>query len=94
MSHLSSQILQAVEELSLADQRQILDFAEFVLEISRRSRQIEPRDSFQLPFVQATGSEQSLGKLSFFDVAQAAIGAGEGPEDLSTNLDYMQEYGQ
>ncbi|MBW4660228.1 MAG: hypothetical protein KME15_16250 [Drouetiella hepatica Uher 2000/2452] len=31
---------------------------------------------------------------SFFEVAQAAIGAGEGPGDLSTNSDYMQSYGQ
>jgi hypothetical protein len=30
---------------------------------------------------------------SFFDVAQASIGAGEGPGDLSTNPDYMQGYG-
>jgi hypothetical protein len=29
---------------------------------------------------------------SFFEVAQASIGAGEG--DLSTNPDYMQGYGQ
>ncbi|MFM2430509.1 MAG: hypothetical protein RLZZ511_1722 [Cyanobacteriota bacterium] len=31
---------------------------------------------------------------SFFDVAQASIGAGEGPGDLSTNPGYMQGYGQ
>lgn len=31
---------------------------------------------------------------SFFDSAQSAIGAGEGPADLSNNLDYMQGYGQ
>jgi hypothetical protein len=31
---------------------------------------------------------------SFFEVAQASIGAGEGPGDLSTNPDYMQGYGQ
>lgn len=30
---------------------------------------------------------------SFFEVAQASIGAGERPGDLSTNPDYMQGYG-
>jgi hypothetical protein len=38
--------------------------------------------------------KSTLGETpSFFDVAQASIGAGEGPGDLSTNPDYMQGYG-
>ncbi|MGC1307766.1 MAG: DUF2281 domain-containing protein [Phormidesmis sp.] len=39
-------------------------------------------------------SSGSKDARSFFEVAQAAIGAGEGPGDLSTNLSYMQGYGQ
>ena len=39
-------------------------------------------------------TEPEITPQSFFEAAQAAIGAGEGPGDLSTNLDYMQGYGQ
>jgi hypothetical protein len=38
--------------------------------------------------------KSNLGETpSFFDVAQASIGAGKGPGDLSTNPEYMQGYG-
>jgi Protein of unknown function (DUF2281) len=78
MSHLSEQILQTVEVLPAEDQQQVLDFVEFIWAKRRQARTMEPE---QTP-------------RSFFEVAQASIGAGEGPGDLSTNPDYMQGYGQ
>jgi hypothetical protein len=78
MSYLSEQILQTVEALPIEDQQQVLDFVEF-LWVKRR---------------QASITEPETAPGSFFEVAQALIGAGEGPGDLSTNQDYMQNYGQ
>jgi hypothetical protein len=78
MSHLSQQILQTVEALPASDQQQVLDFVEF-LQTKRRATAI-------------VESESDV--TSFFEVAQASIGAGEGPGDLSTNPEYMQGYGQ
>lgn len=78
MSHLSEQILQTVEVLPVEDQRQVLDFVQFIL----AKRQ------------QAQTTESETEPKSFFEVAQASIGAGEGPGDLSTNPDAMQGYGQ
>jgi hypothetical protein len=78
MSYLSEQILQNIEALPAEDQAQVLDFVEF-LRAKRRKAHITELES--LP-------------RSFFEVAQTAIGAGEGPGDLSTNPDYMQGYGQ
>jgi hypothetical protein len=78
MSHLSEKILQTVEALPTQDQRQVLDFVEFLW----AKRQ------------QARTTESETAHRSFFEVAQASIGAGEGPGDLSTNPDYMQGYGQ
>jgi hypothetical protein len=78
MSHLSEQILQTVEALSVEEQQQVLNFVQ-LLWVKRQ---------------QARTSESETASRSFFDVAQAVIGAGEGPGDLSTNPDYMQGYGQ
>jgi hypothetical protein len=78
MSHLSERILQTVEALPTEDQRQVLDFVEFI----RAKRQ------------QARTTEPETAERSFFEVAQDLIGAGEGLGDLSTNPDYMQGYGQ
>ncbi len=78
MSPISEQILQTVETLPEEDQKQILDFVEF-LEAKRRK---------------TSSTKTKAARLSFFEVAQASIGAGEGPGDLSTNSDYMQGYGQ
>ena len=89
MSHLSQQILQTVEELPTADQRQVLDFVKFIWTKRQQSRVTETEISPRSPLEQATGHE-----ISFFDVAQDLIGAGEGSGDLSTNPDYMQGYGQ
>ena len=77
MSHLSEQILQTVEALPTEDQQQVLDFVEFI----RAKRQ------------KASTTEPKTVTRSFYEVAQASIGAGEGPGDLSTNPDYMQGYG-
>jgi hypothetical protein len=78
MSHLSEQILQTVEALPAQDQQQILDFVEFIWAKRQKASTTEPETT----------------PRSFFEVAQASIGAGEGPGDLSTNPDYMQGYGQ
>jgi hypothetical protein len=78
MSHLYEQILQTVEALSAEDQQQVLDFVEFLWAKRQKPRTMESEMTPQ----------------SFFEVAKAAIGAGEGPGDLSTNPDYMHGYGQ
>ena len=78
MSHLAEQILQTVEALPAEDQQQVLNFVEF-LQAKRQQARI---------------AEHETAPRSFFEVAQASIGAGEGPGDLSTNPDYMQGYGQ
>ena len=78
MSHLSEQILQTVEALPTEDQQQVLDFVEFLWAKRQQARIAEAETTLR----------------SFFQAARAAIGAGEGPGDLSTNPDYMQGYGQ
>ena len=78
MSHLSEQILQTVEALPVEEQQQVLDFVEFIWAKHQKASATEPKTATR----------------SFFEVAQASIGAGEGPGDLSTNPDYMQGYGQ
>jgi hypothetical protein len=78
MTHLSEQILQTVEALPAEDQKQVLDFVQFLWVKRQHASITEPETAPQ----------------SFFDVAQAVIGAGEGPGDLSTNPDYIQGYGQ
>ena len=77
MSYLSEQILQTVEALPIEDQQQVLDFVEFIWTKRQKASTTEPETT----------------PRSFFQVAQASIGVGEGPGDLSTNPDYMQGYG-
>lgn len=78
MPPLSQQILKGVEVLPEADQRQILDFVEFL------------KSKRQQPVVRPLGEAPK----SFAEVARASIGAGKGPGDLSTNPAYMEGYGQ
>jgi hypothetical protein len=78
MSSLSKQILQTIEVLPTEDQRQVLSFVEFLW----KKRQ----EAIAMPL--------ETNSPSFFDLAHASIGAGEGPGDLSTNPDYIQGYGQ
>jgi len=56
----------------------LLDFVEFLWLKHQNARTTDPETA----------------PRSFFEVAQASIGAGEGLGDLSTNPDYMQGYGQ
>ncbi|MGB3293783.1 MAG: DUF2281 domain-containing protein [Phormidesmis sp.] len=78
MSPLSEQILQNIAVMPEEDQRQILDFVEF---LKAKRQKIAPTETDATP-------------RSFLETAQAAIGMGEGPGDLSTNSVYMQGYGQ
>ena len=78
MSHLSEKILQTVEALPPEEQQQVLDFVQFLQAKRQKLKTAEPEIVSQ----------------SFFEVAQASIGAGEGPGDPSTNPDYMRGYGQ
>ena len=78
MSSLPRQILQTVEVLPTEDQHQVLSFVESLWR--------KPQEAITTPL--------EPNSPSFFEVAQASIGAGEGPGDLSTNPDYMQGYGQ
>lgn len=78
MSPLSQQVVQGLEALPEADQRQILDFVEF---LKAKRQQAETRALGEKP-------------KSFAEVARASIGAVKGPGDLSTNPAYMEGYGQ
>ena len=78
MSSLPRKILQTVEVLPTEDQYQVLSFVESLW----KKRQ------------EAITTSLETNSPSFFEVAQASIGAGEGPGDLSTNPDYMQGYGR
>jgi hypothetical protein len=78
MSYLSEQILQKVEALPIEDQQKVLDFVEFIW--TKRQK--------------ASTTELETTPHSFFEVAQASIGVGEGLGYLSTNPEYMQGYGQ
>ncbi|MGB3297741.1 MAG: DUF2281 domain-containing protein [Phormidesmis sp.] len=78
MPSLSDQILQAIQGLSEEDQRQVLNFAEFL--ISKRQ--------------QAVAEESKAAPQSFFEAAKDVIGTVEGPSDLATNPAYMEGYGQ
>lgn len=80
MSPLTQQVVQGIEGLPEPEQRQILDFVEFLMTKRQRS-------SKQLP------NEEEEPK-SFAETARNIIGMGEGPGDLSTNPDYMEGYGQ
>ena len=78
MSYLSEQIVQTVEALPIEDQQQVLAFVEFIW----------------TKLEKASTTELETTPRSFFQVAQASIGVGEGPGDISTNPEYMQGYGQ
>lgn len=78
MSQISEQILQTIELLPEEDQLQILDFVEFLQAKRQQAKLVESKAAAK----------------SFFETAQSFIGAGAGPGDLSTNLDYMKGYGQ
>lgn len=81
MSPLSQQVVQGIEGLPEADQRQILDFVEFLM-----AKRQQPSER--------SLSEESGEPKSFAEVARASIGAGKGPGDLLTNPAYMEGYGQ
>lgn len=78
MSQLSERIFQTVKVLPENDQQQVLDFVEFLQSKRQSEKAVDAKPSSQ----------------SFFEVAQASIGVGEGPGDLSTHSQYMQGYGQ
>jgi hypothetical protein len=82
MPLLSQQILQTLEILPDEDQQQVLSFAEFLWAKRQQVKQQSKVDTLKTT------------PLSFFEAAQALIGAGEGLGDVSTNPSYMQGYGQ
>lgn len=81
MTPLTQQVVKGIERLPEAEQRQILDFVEFLMARHQQSTE------------QSLGEESEEPK-SFAETARDIIGMGEGPGDLSTNPDYMEGYGQ
>ena len=81
MSPLTQQVVQGIEGLPEAAQRQILDFVEFIMTKHQQSNKQPLSDEGEEP-------------KSFAETAQAIIGMGEGPGDLSTNPAYMEGYGE
>jgi hypothetical protein len=81
MSPLTQQVVQGIEGLPEANQRQILDFIEFLIAKHQQSN--------ERPL-----SNQGKEHKSFAETAQDIIGMGEGPGDLSTNPEYMEGYGK
>ena len=81
MSPLTQQVVEGIEGLPEASQRQILDFVEFLVAKHQES----------------TGqslSEKREEPKSLAETARDIIGMGEGPGDLLTNPKYMEGYGQ
>ena len=78
MAALSEQILKTLEVLSENEQRQLLDYAEF-LQFKRKREVVRDAD---------------VEPNSFLEVARDVIGIAKGPGDLATNPDYMKGYGQ
>lgn len=78
MAELSEQILKTLEVLSENEQRQLLDYAEF---LKFKRQQVVVRDTDAAP-------------TSFLEVARDVIGIAEGPGDLTSNPAYMKGYGQ
>lgn len=78
MVALSEQILKTVEALPEKEQRQLLDYAEF-LKFKQRRR---------------TDDSAAAEPQSFLEGAKDVIGIAEGPGDLLSNPDYMDGYGQ
>ena len=78
MTPLSHQIVQKVEGLPEVDQRQILDFVNFLVAKRQQSGERSPNEE----------------PKSFAEVARASIGAGKGSGDLLSNPAYMEGYGQ
>ena len=79
MTHLETQVLEKLRTLPADKQGEVLDFVEFLIAKS-------------LLHPPVNGSANSAG-TSFAQAAQQYIGIAEGPGDLSTNTDYMAEYG-
>ena len=78
MVALSEQILKTVEALPEKEQRQLLDYAEFLHSKQR----------------QQVGSDADAEPKSFFEGAKDVIGIAEGPGDLLSNPKHMNGYGQ
>ena len=81
MSPLTQQVVQAIERLPEVEQRQILDFVEFLMAKHQKSNEL-------------LRVEESEEPKSFAETARDIIGMGEGPGDLSTNPNYMKGYGE
>lgn len=81
MSPLTQQVVEGIEGLPEASQRQILDFVEFLMAQHQQSNGRSLNDEGEEP-------------KSFAETARDIIGMGEGPGNLSTNPDYMEGYGQ
>ena len=81
MSPLTQQVVEGIEGLPEASQRQILDFVEFLIAKHRASNGRSPNDEGEEP-------------KSFAETARDIIGMGEGSGDLSTNLSYIEGYGR
>ena len=78
MSPLTQQVVQGIEGLPKAAQRQILDFVEFLIAKHQESTGRSHSDADEKP-------------KSFAETARDIIGMGEGPSD---NPAYMEGYGQ
>ena len=81
MSPLTQQVVEGIEGLPEASQRQILDFVEFLIAKHRKSNGHALDDEGEEP-------------RSFAESARDIIGMGEGPGDLLTNPKYMEGYGE
>jgi hypothetical protein len=76
MQPIEQQVIEVLQTLPPAEQKEVLDFAEFL-----KSKHQTLPSLVQQPV------------QSFLETAHAYIGAGHGPEDLSTNSEYMEGYG-
>lgn len=80
MQHIQQKVLKTLETLSLAEQQEVLDFAEFLK--SKQQKQTSVQSEQKQP-------------ISALELAGDLVGCLEGgPPDLSTNKKYMEGFGQ
>ncbi|MEB3210593.1 MAG: hypothetical protein VKL39_04535 [Leptolyngbyaceae bacterium] len=79
MEQIEQQVIEGLKGLSVPEQREVLDFVEFLQSKKQRLASVQP------------DAEKSA--VSFLEAAGNYIGCVEGLEDLSTNPAYMDGYG-
>jgi hypothetical protein len=83
MQLIQQRVMAALQTLSLTEQQEVLDFAEFL-----KSKQVRAAN-------QKINEQSEQPGISFLEAARDYVGCLEGgPPDLSTNKAYMEGFGE